>query len=312
MVELNFNDIFLSHNRIKDYIIKTPVISNEILNKELGADIFLKMENKQKTKSFKERGAFNAILAYKEKHGEFPKKVVAQSSGNHAQAIAKVSKDFGIEALIYMAKGASPIKIANTRAFGAEVILCEKRIEANQKAEAKTQEGYFFIHPADGDFVISGQGTACFEALKEIGEVDLVFAPCGGGGLVSGSYLATLGLSKKAKTFACEPENANDVATSIMTGAIVGFDETPDTIADGARTLKVTEQSFQYLKKLAGVLEISEERIIFWQKRLSEILQDKIEPTSALSIAGAEKYLKENSKLKNQKILAIISGGNMA
>lgn len=312
MAELNFDDIVKSYNRIKDYIIKTPVISNEILNKELGAEIFLKMENKHKSKSFKERGAFNAILAYKEKHGEFPKKVVAQSSGNHAQAIARASKEFGIEALIFMAKTASPIKIANTRALGAEVILCEKRIEANQRAEAKTKEGYFFIHPADGDDVISGQGTACFEALQEIGEVDLVFAPCGGGGLISGSYLATLGLSKKAKTFACEPENANDVASSIMVGAIVGFDDTPDTIADGARTLKVTEQSFNYLKKLAGVLEISEERIIFWQKRLSEILQDKIEPTSALSIAGAEKYLKENPELKGQKILAIISGGNVA
>jgi threo-3-hydroxy-L-aspartate ammonia-lyase len=311
MKELNFSNIIEAHNRIKDYIVKTPVISNEILSKKFGARIFLKMENQQFSKSFKERGAFNAILAYKEKHGNFPPKIVAQSSGNHAQAIARVAKEFGLEALIYMTKTVSPLKIARTRELGATVILCDRRIEANKNAEEKTKEGYFFIHPADGEYVISGQGTACFEALNEIGEVDLIFAPCGGGGLVVGSYLASLGLSKNAKTFACEPKNANDVAMSVEVGAIVGFEDTPNTIADGARTLRVTEQSFFHLQKLAGVLEIEEEKIDFWQKELSEILGQKIEPTSALTIAGIEQYLEKNPNLKNQRILAIVSGGNI-
>ncbi len=270
------------------------------------------METQQKTKSFKARGAFNAILAYQEKHGKLPEKIVVQSSGNHAQAIACACKELNIPALVYMTTKASPVKIAATKSLGAEVILLEKRVDVNRSAEEKQNEGYVFIHPNDGDDVILGQATAAFEALLEIGEVDAVFAPCGGGGLASGSYLATLGLSPKAQTFACEPLNANDAARSVRIGKIVGYEDTPDTIADGARTLAVLPQAFRCLQKLAGFCEISEEEIIFWQKKLSEILEQKIEPTSALAIAGAAQFLQKNPQTKNPKILAIISGGNVA
>ena len=308
MTALTFEHVSQAHHRIKNYLEKTPVISNQKLNEELGSQIFFKMENQQKAKSFKARGAFNAILSYREKHGKFPEKIVAQSSGNHAQAVAKACQEFGIPVLIYMINKASPIKIAATRALGAEVILLEKRAEVNAQAEAKQKEGYVFIHPNDGDDILTGQGTAAFEALSEIGEVDAVFAPCGGGGLMAGTYLATLGLSPKAKVFACEPLAANDAARSVREGKIVGYEDTPNTIADGARTLAVLPQSFSYLQKMAGVLEISEEEIIFWQKKLSEILEQKIEPTSALAIAGAAQFLQNK---QNQKILVIISGGNI-
>lgn len=308
---LSFDDVLDAHNRIKNYIENTPVISNKKLNEELGAQIFFKMENLQKTRSFKARGAFNAILGYKEKHGKFPEKIVAQSSGNHAQAVAYAAKIFGIPVVIYMAANASPFKVAASRALGAEVILCEKRAEANRKAEEKEHEGYFFIHPSASNDVIAGQGTACLEALEEIGEVDAVFAPCGGGGLVSGCFLATQKLSPNAKTFACEPANANDAAISVREGKIFHFQDSPNTIADGARTLAVVENCFKYLKQMAGVLEIPEEEIIFWQKKVSEIFAMKIEPTPGLAIAGAVQYLKNNPNLKNQKFLVIISGGNL-
>jgi len=310
MNNLAFADVKKSHQRLKNFIEKTPVISNEKLNKELGAQVFLKLENLQKTHSFKARGAFNAILSYQEKHGELPKKVVAQSSGNHAQGIAYACNLLKIPALIYMGTITSPFKIAATRALGAEVILCEKRSEANKKAEEKQSEGYFFVHPSDGDDVILGQATSAFEALQEIGEVDAVFAPCGGGGLISGTFLATKGLSPKAKIFACEPLNANDAATSVRDGKIFSFPDSPDTIADGVRTLAVCAQPFGYLKQLEGILEISEEKIIFWQKELVKILEMKIEVTSALAVAGIEQYLEKNPDAKNQKLLAIISGGN--
>ncbi len=311
MTELNFNHIQAAAKRLQGHVEKTPVIFSEELNRELGAQIFFKMENQQKTKSFKARGAFNSLLAYKEKHGEFPKKVVAQSSGNHAQAIAKACQEFNIPALIYMITKASPVKIAATRALGAEVVLFDKRSEVNKSAEDKQNEGYFFVHPNAGDDVICGQGTAAFEALSEIGEVDALFAPCGGGGLVAGTYLASLGLSPNAKTFACEPLNANDAARSVRLGKIVGYEDTPNTIADGARTLCVMPQTFDYLKEVAGFFEIQEEEIISWQKRLSEILAQKIEPTSVLAIAGAAQYLERNHQIKNPKILVIISGGNI-
>ena len=236
---------------------------------------------------------------------------MVQSSGNHAQAAAHACKEFQIPALVYMINKASPVKVAATKALGAEVVLLEKRSEVNASAEAKQAEGYFFIHPANGDDVIAGQGTAAFEALSEIGEVDAIFAPCGGGGLICGSYLASLGLSPKAQVFACEPLNANDAARSIRENKLVGFEDTPNTIADGARTLKVSPQSFHYLKKITGVLEISEEEIIAWQKKITEELQQKIELTSALAIAGAKQFLEKNKNLKNPKILVIISGGNL-
>ena len=314
MSQLTFDQVKLASNRLLNYIVKTPLISDQKLNEELGAQIFLKMENQQKTNSFKARGAFNSILAYREKYGKFPDKIVAQSSGNHAQAIACAAKEFNIPALIYMITKASPVKIAATRSFGAEVILLEKRSEVNKAAEEKQKEGYVFIHPNDGDDIILGQATAAFEALLEIGEVDAIFAPCGGGGLLSGCYLASLGLSPKAQTFACEPLSANDAARSFRLGEIVGYQDTPNTIADGARTLEVLPQSFSYLQKLAGFFEISEEEIIFWQKKLSEMLKQKIEPTSALIVAGIKQYLQknpQNSQTKNQKLLAIISGGNV-
>ncbi len=175
-------------------------------------------------------------------------------------------------------------------------------------AEEKQKEGYFFIHPSADADVICGQGTATLEALLKIGEVDAIFAPCGGGGLVSGCFLAAQKLSPNALTFACEPLSANDVANSLRAGKIVGFDDTPNTIADGARTLKTSEICFAYIKQMVGVLEISEEEIAQWQKKLSEILEQKIEPTSALAIAGAAQILKSR---KAAKILVVISGGNI-
>jgi threonine dehydratase len=211
-----------------------------------------------------------------------------------------------------MINKASPLKIAAVKNLGAEVILLEKRSDVNAQALEKQKDGYVFIHTSGDANVISGQGTAALEALAEIGEVDAIFAPCGGGGLISGCFLAAQNLSPKAKIFACEPLSANDVAQSVRERKIVGFEDTPNTIADGARTLATSEICFQYLKQIAGILEISEEEIIFWQKKLSESLQQKIEPTSALAIAGAKQFLVNNPQEKNQKILVIISGGNVA
>ncbi len=311
MKNLTFDDVLLAHNRIKKHISKTPIISNKVLNKELDAEIFFKMENQQLTNAFKARGAFNAVLSYQEKHQKLPERIVAHSSGNHAQAVALVCKNLKIPATIYMAKNASEFKIAATKALGAKVIVCEKRSEANRLAHEKENEGYFLIHPFDNDDVIAGQGTSAFEALTEIGEVDGIFVPCGGGGFVSGSYLAASKLSPSAKVFGSEPKNANDIAISIRRGEIFSFEESPNTIADGARTLATTPRCFEYLKKLSGVFEIEEEKIEFWQKKLSKILDQKIEPTSALTIASLEEYLENNTEAKGGKFLVIISGGNI-
>lgn len=311
MKELVFADILSAKKRIQDHIINTKIITNEKLNREFNHEIFFKMDNQQETKSFKARGAFNAVLDYQEKFGRLPEKIVAQSSGNHAQALAFVGKKFNIPVIIYMAKITSPQKVQKTRDLGAEVILCEQRSEANRLAEAKQNEGYFFIHPSDHDAVIAGQGTAVLESLSQIDNISAIFAPCGGGGLLSGSLIAKDGFDKNIKVFGCEPQNANDAMRSVLQNKIVGFQESPSTIADGARTLKVSPRCFHYLKKLDGILPIAEEKISYWQHRLSQELQDLIEPTSALSMAGCVDYINKFSPQKNSRFLVIISGGNL-
>jgi threonine dehydratase len=315
MKNLTFDDVLAAHNRIKNYVKNTPLLCDEKLNKELGANVFFKMENQQETNSFKVRGAFNAILDYKEKHGKFPEKIVVQSSGNHAQAISFVCKKFGIKALIYMINKASPLKIEAAKKWGAEVILLDKRAEVNRAAEEKQKEGYFFIHPSDNDEVICGQATSALEAFEQLAEkqkkIAAVFMPCGGGGLASGVFLAARHLAPQAKVFACEPLNANDVAISIRENRIFHFEDTPDTVADGVRTLATSQRCFNYLKNFDGVFEIPEEEIIPFREKLEKTFEQKIEPTSALAFASVVKFVKENPAMKNQNFLVIISGGNV-
>lgn len=307
---LSFDDVLEAYRRTKNYIINTPVVSCEFLNEKLQNQIFFKLEPHQRTGSFKARGALNHLLYYKEIK-QLPKKVVAFSSGNHAQALAYTSKMLGIEALIYSSKVASPLKMQLTRMMGAEVVITERRIQAEEAVAQKVKEGYHFVHPSDDDLIIAGQGTSCLEALEDIGEVDGIFAPCGGGGLISGCYLAAQKAKNHPKIFAVEPENANDAARSIRDGKIFRFEDSPPTICDGARTLAISERTFQYLKKMHGIIETSEEEIIYWTQWLHYLLKTTVETTSSMAMAGCFKYIKENN-LRNQKFLVILSGGNIA
>lgn len=299
--------VAMAYNRIKSSINKTPLLRSQILNKMVSADIYFKFEGMQKTGAFKLRGAMNTLLRLKEQ-GHFPKEVVAFSSGNHAQAVAWAAQSLGIKATIIAPAIASPIKIAATRRYGADVIIKESRQEVEDLAHEKARS-CFLLPPYDHDDVIAGQGTAAFEAWVEEGGFDAVFAPCGGGGLISGTYLATRLFSERTKVFAAEPKMANDAAQSYRTGLIQRFSTSPLTIADGTRTLSISERTFQYIKKLSGFYEISEEAIIYWTQWLTHLLKVNVEPTSALGMAGACQWIKEGNQ--HQKILVIISGGNI-
>lgn len=294
--------------RLNGYVNRTPLLQSPILNKILKASIYFKHEGFQKVGAFKARGALNALLTLKEQD-KLPKKVITYSSGNHAQAIAWAASKVGIEATVIIPKVASAVKKAAARAYGAKVIIAETR----QKAETLTLEAtkdpdILLISPYDNDMVIAGQGTAALEAWQEEGNFDAIFAPCGGGGLLSGTYLATRLMSKSAKVFAGEPITANDAARSYKTGKIVKYDDAPNTIADGVRTLSISERTFHYLKKLDGFYEISEEEIIYWTQWLIHLLKISIEPTSALGMAAAHKWLSKQKSAK--KILIILSGAN--
>jgi len=295
--------------RISPHLNKTPILKSHLLNSLLGHEIFFKAEVFQKTGAFKARGALNAILRMQEE-GNLPKKVVAYSSGNHAQGVAWAAARAGIESTIFLPKNVSSVKKAATRSYGAKVIEVETRQEAERLAREEELKGAVLIPPFDHDYVIEGQGTACLEVLDEGIKPDAVFAPCGGGGLVSGSYLATKLACPEAKVFAVEPLIANDAAMSYRSGEIYKFNEQPGTIADGARTLALAPRTFQYVKQLAGVYEIGEEDIIYWSQWINHLLKITCEPSSALGMAAAHKWL--HGQEKGQKALVIISGGNMS
>ena len=308
---INKDIIIKAHQRIKPFIKQTPLITNERLNKAIGHDIIFKAESTQVTGAFKIRGVLNTLLSLKEQ-GALPKKIVAYSSGNHAKAIAWAGSQVAhIDTEIYMHKSTSISKREAIKSLGANLIITDTRIEAEQTARALGMEdGNYFIHPSDNDLVLAGAATLTYESLQELDtDPDAIFAACGGGALLSGAYLGTKASGKNYKIYGAEPIIANDAATSYNLGNIVGFDESPQTMADGLRTLKVSERTFAYLKKLNGFYEVSEEEILYWSVWLHELLSVPCEPTAAVAMAAAFNWLKTQSK--KQKILILLSGGNM-
>ncbi|HEY4785400.1 MAG TPA: serine/threonine dehydratase [Bacteroidales bacterium] len=305
----DIKDIIKAQERIHTFIYKTPVLKSSLLNEWCGHEVFFKAECLQKIGAFKARGACNAISWLIENNSK-PKRIIANSSGNHAQAVAWAARQFGVPSTIYMPVYASKVKVQATRSYGAQVELSENRIITDEKVkEASKEEGAYWIPPFNHDQVISGQGTAIVEALHEITDVDAVFAPCGGGGLLSGTVIATHALSPGTKVFGAEPFNANDAAQSLKMNSIQRLQSVPDTIADGAMTMAVGDITFQYLKMLDGLFEIEESKIIYWTQWLTHLLKLHIEPTSAMAMEAGFQWLK-NQKTK-RRIIVILSGGNI-
>lgn len=294
--------------RIAPHIHRTPLLESALLNRWLGHEIVFKAEGMQKIGAFKIRGALNALLALKEQ-GKLPPHVVAFSSGNHAQAAACAGRMLGIRTTVVMPRFVSAVKQQATRAYGAELMLTDTRQEAEAAATKLAGEGAALIHPSADEAVMAGQGTACLEALDDGAQPDAIFAACGGGGLLSGTYLAAQLGAPAARVFAAEPLMANDAARSFREGRIVGFDETPMTVADGARTLHISEATFHFLKKLDGFIEVDEEAIVYWTQWLTHLLKTAVEPTAALPMAAAHQWLKGQKEKK--RALVILSGGNL-
>ncbi|MEZ4873393.1 MAG: pyridoxal-phosphate dependent enzyme [Bdellovibrionales bacterium] len=208
------------------------------------------------------------MLHLKEQEGPLPKKIVAYSSGNHAQAVAWAGQQLGLMVEIFMPENVAKVKLQGTQSYGAKVTLCSSHPEAEERPP-EVEKGAYLIPPFDHDQVICGQGTACLEALDQIKEpLDAVFAPCGGGGLLSGTWVAAKGTDENIKVIGGEPLEANDAARTLKSGTIYCWHDSPKTIADGARTLSVTPRTLQYLKCLDGLFEITEEEIIYWTQCL--------------------------------------------
>lgn len=311
-----------AHARLLDSgkLYRTPTFESLALNRMLnGNRIFFKCENLQRIGAFKSRGGLNAVRSILER-GEQPNRIVAYSSGNHAQAVAWACQQSSIPCTIFMPSNVSALKLQATKAYGADVVLANTRPEAEEMASEAVKQGALVIPPFDHDDVICGQGTACLEALQDLHtmgiSVDSIIAPVGGGGLISGTYLAAQGftgsdIKSPPLVYGAEPLLGNDAAESYRKGVVQTLSSQPNTMADGAMTLAVSERTFQYVQKLAGIYEISEEEIRYWTQWLSHLLKLTIEPTSAMPASAAVSWLKEQSPDK-KTVLCIISGGNIA
>ena len=305
--------IFEAYQRIKDYINKTPVMTSRTLNKLVAAEIYIKCENYQRIGAFKARGAFNAIQQLI--HDSNPAGVITHSSGNHAQAVALASRELGIQALIIMPENAPTVKKEATRGYGATIIECgNDPMDRVKKTEEVVKEyGYPIVHPYNDYNIIHGAGTAAYELLTEIGELDFVLAPVGGGGLLSGTSLCVKSLYPKSFVIGVEPLNANDAYLSFKDGSKIFPSVNPNTIADGLRT-NLGDITFKTIKNYVDdIITVSEEEIISAMKFLWERLKIVVEPSGAVPLAGLFKLADQKTKheVRNKRVGMIISGGNI-
>ncbi len=304
---VKFSDIQNAYERIKNIINKTPVMTSRTLNEMLNASVFFKCENFQRMGAFKFRGASNAISQlHKEQKA---KGVITHSSGNHAQAVALAAKLFGIRAVIVMPKNSPLVKINATRGYGAEVVLCDNNLKSREETtnELIRKHDYILIHPYDNDNVICGAGTATLELLNERKDIDFVFAPVGGGGLLSGTCLAAKGFNPKIDVFGCEPKLADDAYRSLKSGKIE-INEHTNTIADGLRT-NLSDRTFKIIQEnVKEIITVSEEDILIAMRFLWERMKLVVEPSGAVSLAG---LFAKKGEIKNKKVGVIISGGNI-
>lgn len=304
------SDIFEALHAVGPYIQKTPLLFSSRLNEWLGAELFFKAEGFQTTGSFKARGAIYAMLRAKEK-ARSSLRIALFSSGNYAQGCAWAGQKLQIPVEVFMPESTSSIKIQATRSYGAKVTLSPTRAQAEALCEEAERQGAIRIPPFDHDDVIAGGGTCVLEALMEKSDIQALFAPCGGGGLLSGSLLAREALELSCKIYGCEPLQASDAYRSVKEGKILKFSTQPSSLADGARTPGICPRTFHYLKKLDHFYLASEQEIAYWCQWLNHLLKTPVEPTAALAMVGAWKHLQANPTLKGP-LLIVLSGGNLS
>jgi threonine dehydratase len=306
-----------AHARIAPRIHRTPVLTSRSLEAIVGAKLFFKCDNLQKTGSFKIRGASNAILSLTDE--EASRGIVTPSSGNHGAAVACAAAWRGVPAFIVMPKNAPRVKCDAVESYGGKITFCEPTITARKEAAARVQAetGAYLVHPYDDDRIIAGQATAAKELLEECPDLDAVFAPVSGGGLLSGTCLGAKGMRADVRIFGCEPALADDAYRSLATGTLQSQDSS-ETIADGLRA-SLAPRTFAILRRHAdSILLVSEEGIIAAARLVWERMKIIIEPSSAVAIAPllrtgtvAGLGLPPRADGGSPKLGVIFSGGNV-
>jgi threonine dehydratase len=287
---------------------RTPVVTSRTIDERSGSHVFFKCENLQRGGAFKFRGAYNALSRLSS--DERRKGVVTFSSGNHAQAIALAGKLLGIPRVIVMPTDAPSIKRIATEQYGGEVVPYDREKDDREAIGRRlaNERGLTVIPPYDHPHIIAGQGTAARELVEDVGQIDMLFVPCGGGGLLSGSALAARSLSPRCRVIGVEPAAADDATRSFRTRQLQSVTN-PRTIADGARTPSLGSLTFPLvLENVSDMTTVDDAALLRTMFFLWERLKLIVEPTGAL---GAAAVLEGHTDVKGQRVGVILSGGNV-
>ena len=304
---VTFDDVERAHQRIGGHARRTPALTSATVDALTGARVFFKCENFQRMGAFKFRGAYNALSqlsADEQRRG-----VVAFSSGNHAQAVALAGKLLDVPRIIVMPSDAPRVKVEATRGYGAEIVLYERNQDREELARRISSErGLTLIPPFDHPHVIAGQGTAAKELIEDVGPLDLLLVPCGGGGLLSGCAVAAKQLSPDCRVIGVEPAAGDDATRSFKTKTLQTVKD-PQTIADGARTPSLGRYTFALvMRHVDDMLTVDDGELLGSMIYIWERMKIVVEPTGAL---GACALLEKKLDAKGLRVGVILSGGNV-
>lgn len=304
---LTLADIRAAHDRIRDKIHRTPVLTSAWLDAEAGAQLHFKCENFQKVGAFKARGAANAVFALTD--AEAAAGVATHSSGNHAAALARAAKLRGIPAYIVMPTNAPKVKQEAVRGYGGRIIFCEPTLAAREAACARvlTETGATLVHPYNDYRVMAGQGTAAVEFMETVPDLDVIMVPVGGGGLVSGTAVAARALRPGLRVVAAEPAQADDAYRSFTDGRLMPVGPGV-TIADGLRT-SLGALNFPIIREnVDAIVTVSEEAIVAAMRRIWSVLKIIVEPSCAVPYAA---ILEGRLPVAGRRVGIILTGGNV-
>ncbi|HEY0580735.1 MAG TPA: threo-3-hydroxy-L-aspartate ammonia-lyase [Chloroflexota bacterium] len=300
-------DVRAAAERLRGVAKRTPVATSRTIDQQVGGSVFFKCENLQRGGAFKFRGAYNRLVCLSD--AERARGVVAFSSGNHAQGVALAARELGIHATIVMPTDAPSLKVAATVGYGADIVQYD-RLTEDREAIARTladERGLTLVPPYDQPLIMAGQGTAALELIDEIGALDWLLVPVGGGGLLSGTVVAATAMLPRIKVMGVETETSNDWVLSLQAGHPVRIDP-PDTIADGMRTQQPGALTFPIVQRLAhGVMTVSDQEVKEAMRFLLLRLKLLVEPTGAVPVAL---LLSGRLDLRGQRVGVILSGGN--
>jgi threonine dehydratase len=296
-----------AHERIKDKIARTPVMTSATLDRVASARLFFKCENFQKTGAFKARGATNAVFSLSESQAQ--KGVATHSSGNHGAALARAAQLRGIHATVVMPNNAPKAKQESVKRYGGEIVFCEPTLEARERTLERViaHTGACVVPPYNDLRVMAGQGTTAVELIEDVSGLDVILCPVGGGGLLSGIAVAAKNIRPSIRVIGVEPAAADDAARSLRSGQIVPS-ANPTTIADGLRT-SLGDKTFAEIRRYVDdIVTVSEESIVGGMRRIWEVMKIIVEPSGAVAYAA---MVQSKLDVRNKRVGLVLTGGNL-